>query len=95
MTDKYKDIVEEVFGKSTKADDRVSALFARLKHSPQVSPEKGQMCPSDLKDSPAAKDTGSSGNKPFQSATGATHEPLPERTIKGDFNLWRKQKLTI
>lgn len=79
MTGKYKNIVEEVFSKSTKADDRVSALFARLKHS---SPEKGQMCPSDLKDSPAAKDTGSSGNKPFQSAKGVKYEFGSKRTIK-------------
>jgi len=63
VTGKYKDIVEEVFSKSKKADDRVSALFTRFKHPPQVSLEKGQMCPSDLKESPAAKDISSSGNK--------------------------------
>jgi len=82
VTDKYKDIVEEVFGKSTKADDRVSALFTRFKHPSQVSLEKGQMCPYDLKESPAAKDTGSSGNKPFQSAKGARYEFGSKRTIK-------------
>ncbi|GAG22034.1 unnamed protein product, partial [marine sediment metagenome] len=82
MTGKYKDIVEEVFSKSTKADDRVSALFTHLKHPPQVSLEKGQMCPSDLKEPPAAKDTGSSGNKPFQSAKGAKYEFFSKRTIK-------------
>ena len=82
MTGKYKDIVEEVFGKSKKADDRVSALFTRFKHPSQVSLEKGQMCPCDLKESPAAKDTGSSGNKPFQSAKGARYEFGSKRTIK-------------
>lgn len=80
--DKHKDIVEEVFSKSKKADDRVSALFARLKHPPQVSLEKGQMCPSDLKDSPSAKDIGSSGNKLLQSAKNAKYEFGSKRTIK-------------
>ena len=83
MTDgRYKDIVEEVFSKSTKADDRVSSLFTRLKHPPQVSLENGEMSPSDLKESPAEKDTGSLGNKLFQSAKGAKCEFGSKRTIK-------------
>ena len=58
MTDgRYKDIVEEVFSKSTKADDRVSSLLTRLKEPPQVSLENGEMSPCDLKESPAAKGT--------------------------------------
>ncbi len=80
--DKNKDIVEEVFSRSMKLDDRVSALFACFQLPQQASLEKRQKSSSDLKKSPAAKDTDSSDNKPFQSAKGATHEPLPERTIK-------------
>ena len=79
---KNKDIVEEVFSRSMKLDDRASALFACSEHPPQVSLEKREKSPSDLKGSPAAKDIDSSGNKPFQSATVARHESLPERTIK-------------
>ena len=83
MTDgRYKDIVEEVFSKSTKADDRVSSLFARLNHPPQVSLEQGEKNPCDLKDSPSAKDIGSSGNKLFQSAKNAKYEFGSKRTIK-------------
>ena len=78
----HKDIVEEVFSKSKKADDRVSALFTRLKHSPQVLLEKDEDSHSDLQDSPAAKDIGSLGNKPFQSAKGANYEFGSKRTIK-------------
>ena len=80
--DKNKDIVEEVFSRSMNVDDRVSALFACFEHPRQVSLEKGQKSPSDLKGSPAGKDIDSSDNKPFQSAKGAGHESLPERTIK-------------
>ena len=80
--DKNKDIVEEVFGRSMNVDDRISALFACFEHPRQVSLEKGQKSPSDLKESPPAKDIGSSDNKPFQSAKGARHESLLERTIK-------------
>ena len=80
--DKNKDIVEEVFSRSMKLDDRVSALFACFELPQQASLEKRQKSTSDLKMSPAANDTDSSDNKPFQSATGATHESLPERTIK-------------
>jgi Tfp pilus assembly protein PilN len=53
---RYKDIVEEVFSKSTKADNRVSSLLTRLKEPPQASLEKGEMNPCDLKESPAAKE---------------------------------------
>jgi hypothetical protein len=53
---RYKDIVEEVFSKSKNADDRVSALFTRFKHPPQVSLEKGEMSPSDLKELAVAKE---------------------------------------
>ncbi len=66
--DKNKDIVEEVFSRSMNVDGRVSAFLACLEHPPQVSPEKGQESPSDLKGSSAAKDIDSSDNKPFQSA---------------------------
>ena len=83
MTDgRYKDIVEEVFSKSSKADDRVSALFTRLNNPPQVSLENGEINPCDLKESPAAKDTGSLGNTLFQSAKNAKHEFGSKRTIK-------------
>jgi len=87
--DKNKDIVEEVFSRSMKVDDRISALLACSKPPPQVSLEKRQKSPSDLKGSPAAKDTGSSGNKPPQSPKGATHESLPERTIKNKDSIRR------
>jgi Tfp pilus assembly protein PilN len=80
--DKYKDIVEEVFSKSKNADDRVSALFTRLKHPPQVSLEQGEKNLCDLKDSPSAKDIGSSGNKLFQSAKNVKYEFGPKRIIK-------------
>ncbi len=83
MTDgKNKDIVEEVFSRSNQADDRVSALFTHLKHPPLVSLEKDQKSPSDLKESPAAKDTGSSGNKLFRSDKNTKYEVLSKRTIK-------------
>jgi hypothetical protein len=66
--DKYKDIVKEVFSKSTKADDRTSSLFTRLEHSPQVPLENGQTNPPDSNESPAAKE--------------ANLQFAPERTIK-------------
>jgi len=77
-----KDIVEEVFSRSSEADDRVSALFMHLKHPSQVSVEKAETSPCDLKESPAAKDTGSSGNKIFRSAKNVKYESLSKRTIK-------------
>ncbi len=79
---KNKDIVEEVFSRSMKADDRISALFTHSKHPPQVSFEKGKKSPSDLKESPAAKDIGSSGNEQFQSTKGAKHESPSKGTNK-------------
>ena len=39
---KNKDIVEEVFSRSMKADDRVSALFAQRTPTRQVSLEKDE-----------------------------------------------------
>ena len=52
-----KDIVEEVFSRPSEPDDRVSTLFMHLKHPSQVSVEKDETSPCDLKESPAAKDT--------------------------------------
>ena len=46
--DKNKDIVEEVFSRSMKVDDRVSALLACSKLPPQVLLEKAEKSPSDL-----------------------------------------------
>ncbi|MHC5060623.1 MAG: PilN domain-containing protein [Planctomycetota bacterium] len=69
MTDgRHKDIVEEVFSKSTKADDRVSSLFTHLNHSPQIPPGKGETGPGNLKGPPAAKE--------------AEREFASERTVK-------------
>ena len=79
---KNKDIVEEVFGRSKKADDRISALFACVKKPPQVSLDKGEESSSGSKESPAAKDVDTSGNKLFQSAKGTRYEFLSKRTIK-------------
>ena len=93
--DKNKDIVEEVFSRSMKVDDRVSALFACFKLPPQVSLEKGQRSPSDLKGSPAEKDIDSSGNKLFQSAKGAGHKSLPERTIKNKDSTRRVRTVVV
>lgn len=96
MTDgRYKDIVEEVFSKSTKADDRVSSLFTRLNHPPQVSLEQGEKNPCDLKDSPAAKDIGSSGNELFQSAKGAKYEFGSKRTIKNKELIRQVRKVVV
>ncbi len=93
--DKNKNIVEEVFSRSMNVDDRISALFACFEHPPQDSLEEGQKSPSDLKESPAAKDTGSSDNKPFQSAKGARHESLPERTIKNKDSTRRVRTVVV
>ncbi len=57
MTDgRHKDIVEEVFSKSSKADDRVSSLFTHLNNPSQVSLEDGEINPCDSKGSPAVKE---------------------------------------
>jgi hypothetical protein len=53
---RYKDIVKEVFSKSSKADDRTSSLFAHFKHPPQISLENGEINSCDLKESPATKE---------------------------------------
>ena len=77
-----KDIVEEVFSRSKEADDRVSALFAHLKDPAHVSVALDEAGPCDLKESPAAKDTDSSDNEPFQSANNTNYEFLSKKTIK-------------
>jgi hypothetical protein len=56
--DRHKDIVKEVFSKSTKADDRISSLFTRLENPQQVSLENDQISPPDFNESPAAKEAG-------------------------------------
>ncbi len=93
--DENKDIVEEVFSRSMNVDDRTSALFASFEHPPQVSLEKGQKSPSDLKESPAAKDIDSSDNKLSQSAKGARRESLPERTIKNKDSTRRVRTVVV
>ena len=50
--DKDKDIVEEVFGRSDKSDEKVSALFANINQPPQASLERRLTCPSGPTESP-------------------------------------------
>ena len=92
---KYKDIVEEVFSKSTKTDGRVSAIFAHLQNLPQVSPEKEQMSFRESKDSNTAKDTGSSVNKPFQAGKNASYGSFSKRTIKNKEPVHRTRKVAV
>ena len=54
--DKNKDIVEEVFDRSMKVDDRVSALFGCIERLSQVSNEKARISRDKLTDSGEPKD---------------------------------------
>ena len=70
MTDgKNKNIVEEVFGRSMKGDDRVSALFSCIEQPPQAPLETAEDRPSDSNGSLP-------GNEQFQSAKDANHESI-------------------
>lgn len=50
--DKNKDIVEEVFGKPTKSDEKVSALFMHLKEPEHTTPQPSQKTTPDFTQSP-------------------------------------------
>jgi len=92
---KNKDIVEEVFSRSMKVDDRVSALFTYSQLLPQVLSEKDRKISSDPKESLAAKDIGSSDNKLFQSAKGAKHKFFSKRTFKNNKELVHQVTIVV
>jgi len=79
---KDKDIVQEVFGRSTKDDDRVSAIFANIVYPSQVSLEKEEKAPSALEEAPVVTDKDSSTNKQSQPIKAVTAEIAPKRTTK-------------
>lgn len=88
--DKKKDIVEEVFSKSMKNDERVSALFKCIDNSPQSPLEpQSEDKPSDLIDSTASTDTEPSDNMNIQPPKPLEEDTTLEATIKSKPNRQR------